>query len=449
LIHRGLSGHIRREHEGDGLMQDAALSIARTTMLSALDLTRRIEAGELDPPAVVDLCAEAIAAREAEIGAFASLDLEGARRRAKDATLAALPLRGLPVGLKDIIDTADFPTEYGTPIYQGNRPAADAAVVSMVRRAGGLVLGKTVTTAFAHRQPGKTRNPVDPERTPGGSSSGSAAAIAAGMLPIALGTQTGGSVIRPAAYCGVAGFKPSYKLIPTVGVKCLSWHLDTVGLFAAGIADVAFAAGAITGRDLKVGRPAPPRIALMRTHIWGEASTDMQRAVETAAKAAAGAGARVEEVALPAILEDAWRAHPVIQDYEAYRALAFEYDRHRERVAPMTREVLDKAAAITADAYDAARRTTRLARQAFGELMTDHDVLLTPSAPGAAPRGLGSTGSPIFNRLWTLMGAPATNVPGLADPAGLPLGIQVVGRFGRDRATLEAALFVEQVIATN
>jgi len=418
-------------------------------MLSALGLARRIEAGELDPAAVVDLCAEAIAAREAEIGAFAALDVDGARRRAKDsaAALAALPLRGLPVGIKDIVDTADFPTEYGTEIYRGNRPSADAAVVSMVRRAGGLVLGKTVTTAFAHRQPGKTRNPVNPDHTPGGSSSGSAATVAAGMLPIALGTQTGGSVIRPAAFCGIAGFKPSYKLIPTVGVKCLSWHLDTVGLFAASIADVAFAAGAITGRDLDVDAAAAPRVALVRTHLWAEASSDMQRAVETAAEAAARAGARVEDVALPSILEEAWRAHAVIQDYEAYRALAFEYDHHRDRIAPMTRETLDAAAAITADAYDAARRTTRLARRALSDLMTDHDVLLTPSAPGAAPRGLGSTGSPIFNRLWTLMGTPAVNVPGLVDPAGLPLGIQVVGRFGRDRAALEAALFIEQAIA--
>ena len=418
-------------------------------MLSALGLARRIEAGELDPAAVVDLCAEAIAAREAEIGAFAALDVDGARRCAQGsaAALAATPLRGLPVGIKDIVDTAGFPTEYGTPIYRGNRPPADAAVVSMVRRAGGLVLGKTVTTAFAHMQPAKTRNPVNPDHTPGGSSSGSAAAVAAGMVPIALGTQTGGSTIRPAAFCGVAGFKPSYKLIPTVGVKCLSWHLDTVGLFAASIADVAFAAAAITGRDLKVDAPAAPRVALVRTHLWREASSDMQRAVETAVKAAARAGARVEDVPLPPILEEAWRAHPVIQDYEAYRALAFEYDRHRDRIAPMTRESLTAAATITADAYDAARRTTRLARRALSELMADHDVLLTPSAPGAAPRGLGSTGSPIFNRLWTLMGTPAVNVPGLADPAGLPLGIQVVGRFGRDRATLAAALFIEQAIA--
>jgi Asp-tRNA(Asn)/Glu-tRNA(Gln) amidotransferase A subunit family amidase len=420
-------------------------------MLSALDLARRIESGALDPAAVVDLCAATIAAREDAIGAFVALDIGAARRRAVEhgAALAVAPLRGLPVGFKDIFDTADFPTEYGSPIYRGSRPVADAAVVAMTYRAGGIVLGKTASTELAHLHPTTTRNPVNPAHTPGGSSSGSAAAVAAGMLPLAFGTQTGGSVIRPAAFCGVVGFKPSYKILPTVGVKTFSWHLDTVGLFAAGVADVAFAAAAITDRDLRVDRhpPAAPRIGLMRTHLWPEASPAMQRAVETAAKAAAAAGAHVEDFEFPPILEDAWRAHPTIQDYEAYRALAFEYDRHRERIAPITRELLDAAAAIPAEAYDSARRTTRIARQALNELMSDCDVLLTPSAPGAAPVSLTSTGSAAFNRLWTLMGTPAVNVPGLCDPDGLPLGVQVVGRFGRDRATLEAALFLEKALA--
>jgi Asp-tRNA(Asn)/Glu-tRNA(Gln) amidotransferase A subunit family amidase len=419
-------------------------------MLSALDLARRVEAGELSPAAVVDLCAQAIAARESEIGAFQVLDIERARRTAQDSAdvLKASPLRGLPIGIKDIIDTTDFPTECGSSIYRGHRPATDAVVVSMVRRAGGLVLGKTVTTAFAHMHPGKTRNPVNPAHTPGGSSSGSAAAVAAGMLPIAFGTQTGGSVIRPAAFCGVAGFKPSYKLIPTVGAKCFSWHLDTVGLFAAGVADVAFAAGAVTERDLRVDQqsPSPPRIALVRSHLWLEASAAMREVVEAAAQAAARMGARMRDVEFAPIIEEAWRLHPVIQDYEAYRALAFEYDRYRDQIPPVTRDLLDAAAAITAEQYDSARRTARLARTAFNELMADWDVVLTPSAAGAAPHGLGSTGSANFNRLWTLLGTPVVNVPGCRNAAGLPLGIQIVGRFGRDRASLEAALFVEDAI---
>jgi Asp-tRNA(Asn)/Glu-tRNA(Gln) amidotransferase A subunit family amidase len=376
------------------------------------------------------------------------LDLDGARRAAEQPALALTRLRGLPVGIKDIFDTADLPTQYGSSIFSGFRPRADATAVAMVRRAGGIVLGKTVTTEFASLQPAATRNPHNLAHTPGGSSSGSAAGLAAGMFPIALGTQTGGSIIRPAAYCGVAGFKPSYRLLPTPGVKCFSWHLDTAGLFAAGVADVAFAAAAITERDLRVDRaqPAAPRIALVRSHIWPEASAAMQQAVETAARAAQSAGAPVAEVALPPILEDAYRAHGTIQDYEGARALAFEYDHHRDRLGPTLREQLDRAATVSADAYDTARRTTKRARQALADMMADHDVILTPSAPGAAPYGLDSTGSPAFNRLWTLMGTPCVNVPGLYE-GDLPLGIQIVGRFGRDRAALEAALFLERAIA--
>jgi Asp-tRNA(Asn)/Glu-tRNA(Gln) amidotransferase A subunit family amidase len=226
-------------------------------MLSALELARRIEAGALSPRAVLELCAEAIVTHENEIGAFVALDLDAARRRVEQQPLAPLPLHGLPVGIKDIFDTADLPTAYGSPIYAGHQPKADAAMVMLSRRAGGFVLGKTVTTEFASLEPAGTRNPRNPAHTPGGSSSGSAAAVAAGMLPLALGSQTGGSVIRPAAFCGVAGFKPSYRLLPTVGMKCFSWSLDTVGLFGASVPDVAFAAAAMSGRDLRVdGRPA-------------------------------------------------------------------------------------------------------------------------------------------------------------------------------------------------
>jgi Asp-tRNA(Asn)/Glu-tRNA(Gln) amidotransferase A subunit family amidase len=416
-------------------------------MLSALDLARRIEAGELTPRAVVEICAEAIAAHEAEIGAFVALDLDGARRAAEDPRLATTPLRGLPVGVKDIFDTADLPTQYGSRIYAGHRPRADAAVVALARRAGGLILGKTATTEFASLVPAGTRNPRNLAHTPGGSSSGSAAAVAAAMLPIALGSQTGGSVIRPAAFCGIAGFKPSYQLVPTVGMKAFSWHLDTVGLFAADVADVAFAAAAITERDLRVdrGTPAAPRIALVRTHLWPQASAAMQTAVEAAARAAERAGAVVTELALPPILEEAQRVHRTIQDYEAFRALAYEYDHHRDAIAEGLRQQLDRAAEIPTADYDAARGIAKRARLALMDVMREHDVLLTPSAPGAAPHGLGSTGDPAFNRLWTQMGPPCVNVPVLSE-SELPLGLQIVGRFGRDRAALEAALFLQYAI---
>jgi len=416
-------------------------------MLSALDLARRIEAGDLSPRAAVELCAAAIAERERGIGAFAALDLDAARRRADEPALATLPLRALPVGIKDIFDTADFATAYGSPIYAGHRPKADAAMVSLVRRAGGIVPGKTVTTQFASLEPAATRNPRNPAHTPGGSSSGSAAAIAAGMLPLALGSQTGGSVIRPAAFCGVAGFKPSFRLLPTVGMKCFSWSLDTVGLFAKGVTDVAFAAAAITGRDLRVDErpPSVPVIAIVRAD-WDKASAAMQDAVERAARAAETAGAKIRELELPPIFAEATDAHRTIADYEAFRALAFEYDRHRDCLGPVLRQQLDDAAAIDTDAYDDARRTTRRARKALLDHLADGEVVLAPSAPGAAPRGFGSTGEPTFNRLWTLLGTPCVNVPGLSDTAGLPLGVQVVARFGRDRFALAAAAFLEQAI---
>jgi Asp-tRNA(Asn)/Glu-tRNA(Gln) amidotransferase A subunit family amidase len=415
-------------------------------MLSALDLVRRIDAGELTPRAVVELCAKAIAAREDEIGAFAALDLATARQAAERSGLAHTPLRGLPVGIKDIFETAELPTAYGSPIYAGHRPKTDAASVMLVKRAGGLVLGKTVTTEFASLEPAATRNPHNPAHTPGGSSSGSAAAVAAGMLPLALGSQTGGSVIRPAAFCGVVGFKPSYRLLPTVGMKCFSWSLDTVGLFTAGVADAAFAASMLTGRELRLDGRQLAAPVMVRPKLEDEASPAMQDAVERAMRAAEKAGAKIKEIELPPIFGEAARAHRIIQGYEACRALAFEYDEHRDRLGPTLREQMDEAATFDANAYDDARRTARRARRALIDLLPDGEVLLSPSAPGAAPLGLASTGLPTFNRLWTLMGTPCVNVPGFVDPEGLPLGVQVIARFGRDRFALAAAAFLEQAM---
>lgn len=428
-------------------------------MLSALDLARRLESGELSPAQAIELCAEAIVKREADIGAFVTLDLDGARKAALAEGLSGKPLRGLPIALKDIYDTFDMPTEYGSPIYAGYRPKADAALVAMIRRLGGIPFGKTVTTQFAHLDPGKTKNPHNLAHTPGGSSSGSAAGVAAGFFPVATGSQTGGSVIRPAAFCGVAGFKPSFGLLPTVGMKCVSWHLDTAGLFAASVSDVAFAAAIVSGRDLRVDQRAPvsPRIGVLRKQPWPSASNDMMAALDTAARAASAAMARVKDVTLPPVVSAAFRSHATIQSYEAARSLAFEYDRARDMMAGVknakdplakgVRELIEQGNAITADAYDDARRTASQARKAVAEMMAEFDVILSPSAPGAAPKGLTSTGSSSFNRVWTLMGTPCVNVPGLADPGGLPLGVQVIGRFGTDRATLEAALFVESALA--
>ena len=343
-----------------------------------------------------------------------------------------------------------FRPEYGSPIYAGHQPKADAAATSLVRRAGGIVLGKTVTTEFAHLDPGKTRNPHNPKHTPGGSSSGSAAGVAAGMLPIALGSQTGGSVIRPASYCGVAGFKPSYGLIPTVGMKCFSWHLDTVGVFAAGVARCRVRRrshhGPATPR--RWDRSAPCRGSGCCAASPGQtASDEMLTAVEIAARTAIAEGAGVIDIELPQICADAFKAHGTIHDYEGFHSLAYEYDHHRDRIGANLRNLLDRATVVTPEAYDSARRTTRRAREALANLMSEIDVILTPSAPGAAPEGLSSTGTSTFNRLWTLMGVPCVNVPGLASDAGLPLGVQLVGRFGRDHGTLSAAHFIETALA--
>lgn len=414
--------------------------------VSGLALARDIEAGRITPAAAIEAAIAAIEAHDERLAAFVATDFPGARA----ASGTQGPLRGLAIGVKDIFDTADMPTTMGSPLYAGHRPVADAPAVAMAKRAGGAIVGKTVTTEFAYLDPGPTRNPVKLDHTPGGSSSGSAAAVGAGLIPLAFGTQTGGSVVRPAAYCGVAGFKPSFRLLPTVGVKCFSWSLDTVGLFGAGVADVAFFAEGLTGRDLRVDRrePGPPCIGIARTHLWHEASGEMRDAVETAARRAEVAGARVVDLDLPGLFADAFCAHQAIQDFQAAQALAWEYDRHADRLSPLLRETLALGRTVTPDDYDRARRVARLARLALKDVFADVDVLLTPSAPGAAPEGLGSTGTSIFNRLWTLMGTPTVNVPGLTGHHGLPLGIQIVAPFGRDRACLEAALFLERTIAT-
>ncbi len=410
-------------------------------MQSLIEIRRRIEAGAITPQAAIEASRDAVHADDGAIRAFVHLD-EAAGPGGPG------PLQGIAVGVKDIVDVAGQPTGMGSPIYDGWRPRADAPVASLLRRAGATPLGKTSTTAFAYLDPTPTRNPRNPSHTPGGSSSGSAAAVAAGMVPLAIGTQTGGSVIRPASYCGVAAIKPSYRMLPTVGVKCFSWSLDTVGLFAASVPDVAFALAAITGRGelLPEGEPGLPRIGVVAQDFAGEPDPAMAAALERAAGLAAAAGARVTRVALPSILTAAFAAHGTIQDFEATQALAFEYDRHRDALPPLLRAMLDEAAAVEPGAYDAARSTANRARGALRDVFLESDVLLTVSAPGPAPETLAATGSSAFNRLWTLMGTPCVNVPGLADAGGLPLGIQVVAPFGADALALSAARFLETAL---
>jgi Asp-tRNA(Asn)/Glu-tRNA(Gln) amidotransferase A subunit family amidase len=409
-------------------------------MLSLVDLLGRIQSGSLTPDSAFRLSLEAIAAREGEIGAFAHLDRD-ARPSGRG------PLNGIAVAVKDIIDTADMPTGMGSQIYDGWRPRSDAPVVSALKRAGATILGKTTTTAFAYTDPTETRNPHKLSHTPGGSSAGSAAAVGAGMVPLALGTQTGGSVIRPAAYCGAAAIKPSFRLIPTVGVKCFAWTLDTVGLFGAGVADVALALELISGRPMPIEAPAKPRIGVVTQDFAGTPDPAAGAALERAALLLAQGGAEIWDVKPPASFADAWAAHGTIQDFEAKQALAWEYDHHRDAIAPILRGALDRAQGIEAGAYDDARRLANRARRDSKELFAELDVVITYAAPGAAPEGHASTGDPRYNRLWTLLGMPCVNVPGLVREAGLPVGIQVVAPFARDHVALAVAHVLERAHA--
>ena len=311
-------------------------------MLSLLDLRARIAAGTLTPAGAIDLCRAEIAAREPGLRALVTLD-------EAPAIPEAGPLAGIAVGVKDIIDSAGLPTQMGSSIYAGWRPRGDAAVVARLRRLGAVALAKTTTTAFASSDPTETVNPHDPGHTPGGSSAGSAAAVGAGMLPLALGTQTAGSVIRPASFCGCAAVKPSFRLIPTVGVKTYSWALDTVGLFAAGVADVAHALALVTGRP-EIERAASgsaPRIGLVRQDFAEAPEPEAEAALVLARQAAERAGARVSDLVLPAELAQAWDRHRFIQDYEGRLALAWEYDTQADALPPLVRAHLDAGAAIS------------------------------------------------------------------------------------------------------
>jgi Asp-tRNA(Asn)/Glu-tRNA(Gln) amidotransferase A subunit family amidase len=405
-------------------------------MLSIIDLRARIEAGTLTPSGAIDLCRAAIAAREPELRALVTLD-------DNPAIPDSGPLAGIAVGVKDIIDSAGLPSQMGSSLYAGWQPRGDASVVARLKRLGAVALAKTTTTAFASSDPTATVNPHDPGHTPGGSSAGSAAAVGAGMLPLALGTQTAGSVIRPASYCGCAAVKPSFRLIPTVGVKTYSWALDTVGLFAAGVADVAHALALVTGRP-EIDRAetgSAPRIGLVRQDFAEAPEPAADAALNRARQAAERSGAQVADLTLPPELALAWERHRIIQNYEGRLALAWEYDGHRDALPPRVREHLDAGAAIEAAEYDEARRHGHRARRVLKGLFAEYDAILTFSAPGPAPATLASTGDPRFNQLWTLMGVPCVNVP--VPGERLPVGVQVIGRFGDDARALAVARMIE------
>ncbi len=418
--------------------------------LGAAEIAARVRTGRVTAEAVLDDHLDRIAAREPAVHAWAALDPDGARQcaRALDRDGATGPLAGVPIAVKDIMDTAALPTEYGSPIYRGHRPAWDAACVALAQAAGAVVLGKSVTTEFANHHPGPTANPHDPSRTPGGSSSGSAAAVADFMAAMGFGTQTAGSVIRPASFCGVAGFKPSYGRHSLAGVKPVSHSLDTLGWMARTVADLALMRTALLGEP---GVPAPlaaaPRIGLCRTHEWRAAEPATVEAVEAAAEALARAGAAVREVRLPASFAGLAAAQATIMFYEAHRALAHERIVHGAEISPALRRRLDDGGRTSCDDYEAARALAAACRGALDAAFEGFDALLCPSATGEAPEGLGSTGDPVFTRAWTLLGAPGVTLPGHKGPHGMPVGVQLVGRVGDDRRLLAVAGWAEGRIA--
>ena len=418
-------------------------------MLSALDLAEALDAGDLSPSGVVELIAEAVEARESAICAFAHLDLDRLRMEARAARPAG-QLSGLPVAFKDIIDTAEMPTGYGSPIYAGWQPRADAAIVSMTKAAGGLVLGKAVTCEFAFLNPAPTRNPHDAERTPGGSSAGSAAGVAAGMMPLAFGTQTGGSIIRPASYCGVAAIKPSFRLLPLVGVKTGAWTLDTLGLFGARVVDVAFGLAAISGRDLRVdGRDfGAPTFGVTRMAFAGPAEPEAEAALAAAIRAVERAGARVVDIDLPAEFAVAHEAHATLYNFEGPAALAWEIATHRDKLSPVLLRHFAPEEPVTVQAYDMARGQAKRARRVAASVFSGIDAVLTYSATGAAP-DTSTTGNSAFNKLITLLGLPAVNVPGWMSSDNLPVGVQVISAFGDDARALAAARYVEDALSAS
>lgn len=417
--------------------------------LSARETAAAVRSGRLAPAAVARAFAERIAAIEPEVLAWAWFDPEQAIEAAGRVDPAG-PLAGVTFGIKDVIDTVDLPTGYGSALYAGTRPPWDAPCVTRARALGGIVMGKTVSTEFAMSSPGQTRNPHDRGHTPGGSSSGSAAAVAAGMVQVAYGTQTAGSLIRPASFCGVVAYKPSFGLLNRTGIKVLAENLDTLGVITRDVRDAAFVTAALAEKpELAIeGRAIPPRIGRFRTSRWAEAGEATRTALDRTAAALAAAGARVVDVPVPDWFDELYPMHDAVMGWETARSLAYEYRVMAERISPVTRAFLDQLARATRGQYEAALAACERRRQWLDELLADCDALLAPAAPGEAPAGLASTGDPVFNKPWTLLHGPCVAVPAGLGPNALPVGVQLVGRLGDDAGLLNAAAFTEDALAS-
>lgn len=434
--------------------------------LTAVQAVAAMRAGQLTSEELVAACLARIEALEPSVKAWAFLDLDYAMQQARRADderregkIFGL-LHGVPVGIKDIIDTADMPTEYGSALYAGRRPERDATLVTRLREAGAVLLGKTVTTEFAYYTPGATTNPHDPERTPGGSSSGSAAAVAAGMAPLALGTQTNGSILRPASFCGVFGYKPTHGLISRHGILQQSRTLDQVGVFARSMEDVALLTDCLLGYDerdpdmrprvrpglaqtMRDAPPATPLFAFVKTPMWSQAEQDTQQGF---AELLEHLGAQVSEIDLTEMINDALASHRTIMEADFAVSFAREYGEGRDRMSPALREAIERGQRIAPDQYKEALECIPQLNAALEDIFCSYGTIITPAAPGEAPRGLSNTGSPVFCTPWTLCGTPTVSLPLLRGAHGMPIGVQLVGERGDDARLLRNANWLVQSV---
>lgn len=436
--------------------------------LCSLTLTEAaadVREGRVTSAELVSACLQRIDEVDGPVQAWAHLDRDHALRQAeaaddrRKAGMALGPLHGVPLGIKDIFDTGDYPTEFGSPLWAGRTPRHDAACVASLRAAGGVIMGKTVTTEYAYFNPGKTRNPHDPEHTPGGSSSGSAAAVAAGMVPGAIGSQTNGSVIRPAAFCGVVGFKPSHGLIPRTGALLLSRALDHVGVFARSVEDAALLAETLVGFDEEdpdtraLARPhfvsvagseppLPPRFAFARTPAWRHVEGVTELAFAELVEAL---GENANEIELSAGFERAIDLHGIVMAVEMAHNFHRDYEQGRDQLSPALRALIEKGRSYPAVEYTRALAGSATLNDVLDSVFDEYDAILTPAAPGPAPRGT-ATGNPVFCSTWTYLGTPAVTLPLLQDENGMPIGVQLVGRRGNDARLLRTARWLVNTV---
>jgi amidase len=422
---------------------------ARLNEISGSEAVEGVRAGKFTVEAITRASLDRIAARDKDVKAWAFVDPDIAleQARARDRAQTKGPLAGVTIGVKDIIDTFDMPTDMGSPIYANNRTAYDASCVAMVRAAGAVILGKTVTCEFAGLTPNVTRNPHSLAHSPGGSSSGSAAAVGDHMCAVAFGTQTGGSVLRPASFCGAVGYKPSYNLICRGGIKFAAESRDTIGLIARSVDDVDLVASVLTGRSASKRREGAPKFGLCRTHMWDIAKPETVHAIDDAMKRLTAAGATFRDVSLPSSFEALAEARTVINPVERARSMAPEWNSHRALISPGLTRQIEEGLKVPYARYLASLQRMKACRDELAAVFGDAEVLLAPCVTGEAPKGLETTGDTRFQEFWTALHVPTISLPTHKGPNGLPVGIQLVGRIYDDESLLSVARFVFELLS--